>query len=94
MAKLADGVAAMVGVQPGHGAGPVGDERVVAPGWEQLLLLIVQVTDPADDQPVTLVAGLGDLRDPARLVDDLHPGRLGIAAIAPRTVLVWRTVIE
>jgi hypothetical protein len=32
--QLADGVATVVGVQPGGGADAVGDERVVAPGWE------------------------------------------------------------
>ena len=52
--QLADGVAAVVGVQPGGGAGPVGDEGVVAPGREQLLL-VAQVADAADDQPVTSV---------------------------------------
>jgi hypothetical protein len=61
--QLANGVAAVVGVQPGGGADTVGDERVVAPGWEQLLL-VAQVADAADDQPVASVAGLGDLRDP------------------------------
>jgi hypothetical protein len=52
--QLAYSVAAVVGVQPSGGAGPVGDEGVVAPGGEQLLL-VVQVADPADDQPVALV---------------------------------------
>jgi hypothetical protein len=62
--QLAHGVAAVVGVQPGGGANPVGDERVVAPGWEQLLL-VAGVSDPPDDQPVAPVAGLGDLGDPS-----------------------------
>jgi hypothetical protein len=49
--QLADGMAAMVGVQPGAGADAVGDEGVVAPGREQLLL-VIQVADAPDDQPV------------------------------------------
>ena len=74
--QLADGVAAMVGVQPGHGAGPVGDEGVVAPGGEQLGLLTL-VADATHDQPVALVAGLGDLGGLVGLVGDRDPGRLG-----------------
>jgi hypothetical protein len=62
--QLADGMAAMVGVQPGGGADAVGDERVVAPGREQLLL-VIQVADAPDDQPVTPIGRLGDLGDPS-----------------------------
>jgi hypothetical protein len=54
----------VIGVQLDRGAGPVGYERVVAPGREELLL-VVQVADAADDEPVAAERGLGDLRDPA-----------------------------
>jgi hypothetical protein len=74
--ELDDGVAAVIGVQLDRGAGPVGYERVVAPGREELLL-VVQVADAADDEPVAAEQGLGDLRDPAVGVGDLDPGRLG-----------------
>jgi hypothetical protein len=55
---------AVVGVQLHRGAGPVGDERVVAPGGEELLL-VVQVADAADDEPVAAERGLSDLCHPA-----------------------------
>src|SRR5512132_4385610 len=74
--QLADGVAAMIGVQPGGGADAVGDKRVVAPGGNQLLL-VAQVADPTHDQPVASVGGLGDLGDPVRRVGDVGPGVLG-----------------
>jgi hypothetical protein len=38
--ELDDGVAAVIGVQLDRGAGPVGYERVVAPGREELLLVV------------------------------------------------------
>ena len=62
--KLADGMAAMVGVQLEHRPDAVGDERVVAPGGKQLGLA-AQVTNPADDQPVAPIGSLGDLGDPS-----------------------------
>jgi hypothetical protein len=74
--QLTDGVAAVVSVQPGGGPRPVGDERVIAPGRKQLLL-VAQVADSTDDEPVTLVGDLGDLRDPVECVGDLDPGLLG-----------------
>ena len=49
--QLTHGVAAVVGVQEGGGAGPVGDERVVAPGGKQLGLLAL-VADATHEQPV------------------------------------------
>ena len=58
------------------------------------MLLVIQVADAADDQPVTAQRGLGDLRDPVRGVVDGGPRGLRMAAIARRTGLVWRTVIE
>jgi hypothetical protein len=87
-------VAAVVGIQPGGGAGPVGDEGVVAPGGKELGLVAL-VADATDDQPVALPGGLGDLGDPVGLVGDRGTqAASGRAAIAARTVLVWRTVIE
>ena len=91
--QLADGVAAVVGVQPDGGADAVGEEPVVAPGREQLLL-VDEVADPTDHQPVAPVGSLGDLPDPARRVGDVDPVVLRDAAMAARMVLVWRTVIE
>jgi hypothetical protein len=81
--QLADGVAAVVGIRPGGGADTVGDERVIAPGREQLLL-VVQVADAADDQPVASIGGLGDLRDPARRVGDVWLGRVRLRLIVDR----------
>jgi len=83
------GVAAVIGVQRHGGSDPVGDERVVVPGREQLALG-GQVADPAHDQPVALVGGLGDLgharvgvadRRPPFLADALDrlADRLGLA---------------
>ena len=63
-AQLDGGVAAMILVQPGRRADSVGDEGVVAPVGEQLGLGADQA-GAAHDQPLTLVAGLGDLRDAA-----------------------------
>ena len=57
-------MAAVVGIQLDSGADAVGDERVVTPGREQLGL-VAAVADPAHDQPVAAVAGLGDLGDPS-----------------------------
>ena len=74
--QFAHGVAAMVSVQPGSRTDAVGDEPVVAPGREQPLL-VAQVADPPDDQPVASVRGLGDLGDPARLVGNIDPVVLG-----------------
>jgi hypothetical protein len=74
-AQLDDGVAAMVGVQPDRGADPVGDEGVVAPGGEQLGLGADQA-GAAHDQPVALIAGLGDLRQATVGVEDVDPGVL------------------
>jgi hypothetical protein len=91
--QVADGVAAVVGVQEGGGAGPIGDERVVAPGGEQLGLLAL-VADATHDQSVALVAGLGDLGDPVRLVGDRAPGRFWNGGDRGADRLVWRTVIE
>ena len=54
-------VAAMILVQPDGGADPVGDKGVVAPVGEQLGLGAGQA-GAAHDQPVTPIAGLGDLR--------------------------------
>jgi hypothetical protein len=62
-AQLDDCVAAVVGVQPDRGADPVGHKRVVAPVGEQLGLGADQA-GATHDQPVTLVAGLGDLARP------------------------------
>jgi hypothetical protein len=52
-----------------------GDEGVVAPVGEQLGLLTHQA-GAAHEQPVTLVAGLGDLRGAAIGIDDVCPGVL------------------
>src|SRR5512133_3225451 len=71
-AQLDRGVAAVILVQPHGGADSVGDEGVVAPVREQLRLFTHQ-TGAAHDQPVTLVAGLGDLGDAALGIDDVDP---------------------
>jgi hypothetical protein len=73
--QLADGVAAMVGVQLEHRPDAVGDKGVIPPGGKQLGLVFL-VVDPPHDQPVAPVGGLGDLGDPIGLVGDLDPGRL------------------
>ena len=91
--QLADGMAAVVGVQPGGGVDAVGHQPVVAPGWEQLLL-VTQVADATHDQPVAPIGSLGDLRDPPGGKAMSTQWCSGMAAIAARTVLVWRTVIE
>jgi hypothetical protein len=70
-----DGVATVVGVEFGHGAGPVGDERVVVPGRKQLAL-IGAVAHAAHDQPVAAEWGLGDLRDTRVGIGDVDPGGL------------------
>ena len=78
----------------------VGEHCVVPPDAEQLALRVrldvvgVGVADPPHDQPVALVAGLGDLRDPVGLGVIWTQAASGMAAMAARTVLVWRTVIE
>jgi hypothetical protein len=57
---------------------PAGDESVVLPDSKQLPLpVVVQMPHSAHDQPVALVAGLGDLRDPRVGVADVDPGMLG-----------------
>jgi hypothetical protein len=76
--ELDDGVAAVVGVQLDRGADPVGHQRVVAPGREQLLL-VIGVRDAAHDEAVAAKRGLGDLRDPVRGGADVDPGSLADA---------------
>ena len=80
-AQLDHGVAAMILVQPHDGADPVGHKRVGAPVGEQLGLGADQA-GAAHDQPVTPVAGLGDLRDAPVGIDDVGPGVLWMVAIA------------
>jgi hypothetical protein len=92
-AQLHCGVAAVILVQPCRGADSVGDEGVVAPIGEPLGLFTNQA-GAAHDQPVALVAGLGDLGQAAVGVDDLDPGVFSMNAIACRIGLVWRTVME
>jgi hypothetical protein len=58
--KLDHGVAAVVGVQGDGGAGPVGDEGVVAPVGPQRRLGADQA-GPAHDQPTTRLASKGRL---------------------------------
>jgi len=72
--QLADSVAAVVGVHPGHRSDAVGDQGVVAPGGKQQGLVAL-VADPTHDQPVAAVAGLGHLRQAAWHIWDLDPGR-------------------
>src|SRR4029434_4594204 len=74
--ECADGVAAVVGVQPDGGAGTVGDEGVIAPRGEQLLL-VAEVADAAHDEPVAAIRGLGDLREPVAGVADVDPVGFG-----------------
>jgi hypothetical protein len=75
-AQLLDrGVAAVVLVQFDGGADPVGDNGVVAPVGEQLGLFTHQA-GAAHDQPITPVAGLGDLRQATVGIDDRGPGIL------------------
>jgi hypothetical protein len=71
-AQLDRGVAAMILVQPDRRADSVGDKGVVAPAGEQLGLGADQA-GAAHDQPVALVAGLGDLGDATVGVDDVDP---------------------
>ncbi len=85
--RLADGVAAVVTVQPGGGADAVGDDRVGAPGWERLLL-VTQVADPPHDQPVARVAGLCDLRHATWHIQDLDPVYFGDGSDHGATFLV------
>jgi hypothetical protein len=66
---------------------------VVAPSRNQLLL-VVEVPHATHDQPVAVVAGLGDCATPPGGSPMSTQARSGIAVIAARTVLVWRTVIE
>jgi hypothetical protein len=91
--QLTHGMVAVVGVQPGGGPDAVGDEPVVAPGRKQLLL-VIQVTDATDDQPVTPVGRLGDLGDPVWLVGDTDPVVLGDSRDRGADRLVCRAVIE
>ena len=65
----------MILVQLDRRADPVGDEGVVAPVGEQLGLGADQA-GAAHDQPVTPIAGLGDLGQAPVGVDDLDPGIL------------------
>jgi hypothetical protein len=74
-AQLDDWVAAVILVQPHRGADRVGDKGVVAPVGEQLGLGADQA-GAAHDEPVALVAGLGDLCDATVGVDDVDPGVL------------------
>ncbi len=76
--ELDRGVAAVVGVQLDSGADPVGDEGVVAPVGKQLGLGADQA-GAAHDQPVTPIAGLGELRQAPVGIDDVDPGVLSIA---------------
>jgi hypothetical protein len=62
----------MILVQPDRRADSVGDKGVVAPAGEQLGLGADQA-GAAHDQPVALVAGLGDLGDATVGVDDVDP---------------------
>jgi hypothetical protein len=73
--ELDRGVAAVVGVQPDRGADSVGHKCVVAPGGEELGLGADQV-GAAHDQPVALIASLGELRQAPVGVDDVDPGVL------------------
>jgi hypothetical protein len=91
--ELADGVAAVVGVQPDGGAGTVGDEGVVAPRGEQLLL-VAEVADATHDEPVAAIGGLGDLREPVAGVADVDPVGFGDGGDGGADGLVCRTVIE
>ena len=79
-----DGVGAVVAVECPGGAGEVGDERVVAPGGEQLALGAVVVADPAHDQPPSPVDALGDVGLAVGVVDAL-PRPLGDGVDAART---------
>jgi hypothetical protein len=74
-AQLDRGVAAVILVKLDRGADPVGDKGVVAPVREQLGLGADQA-GAAHDQPVALIAGLGDLRQATVGVDDVGPGGL------------------
>jgi hypothetical protein len=65
-------VAAVILVQLDRRADPIGDEGVVAPVGEQLGLGADQA-GAAHDQPVTPVAGLGDLRQATLGIDDVDP---------------------
>jgi hypothetical protein len=71
----------------------IGEHRVVAPGGEQLVLplrgLLVQVADPADDQPRG--DGLALLRRERRVPDlgDLGVGDPGAQLIVPDGVRVF-----
>ena len=74
-AQLDRGVAAVILVKLDRGADPVGDQGVVAPGGKQLGLGADQA-GAAHDQPATLVAGLGDLRQAPLGIEDVDPGVL------------------
>jgi hypothetical protein len=73
--ELDRGVAAVILVQLDGGADSVGDQGVVAPVGEQLGLGACQA-GAAHDQPVALVAGLGNLGQAAVGVADRCPGVL------------------
>ena len=62
--KLDVRVIAMLGLDDGECFGAVGQRRVVTPGREQLCLRADE-TDAADDQPLPVDGGLGDLRLPS-----------------------------
>jgi hypothetical protein len=84
-------VAAVILVQLDCGADPVGDEGVVAPVGEQLGLSADQAS-AAHDQPVTPIAGLGDLRQATVGIDDLDPrglvdARAQVLAVGPACFL-------
>jgi hypothetical protein len=80
-----DGVATVVGVEFGHGAGPVGDPRVVVPGRKQLALVGV-VAHATHDEPVAAERGLGGLLDPEPLGQGRgqQQPRVGDRALAPQ----------
>jgi hypothetical protein len=96
-----DGVVAVLGFGLEHHERGVGEHRVIAPGGEQFALafagFVVEVFDPADDQPggdgLPLpggergVSGLGDLdvRDPAAqlVIPDGRGYLMGFQASSP-----------
>src|SRR5690606_24651243 len=74
--QLDHGMRAVLAIECPRRAGEVGDERVVAPGGEQLALGAVVVANSAHDQAPTAVDALGDVRFAVGVVDAL-PRALG-----------------